>query len=117
MEERWASWRSFRIAERGDYIEAPLGPGVFEIRRASDRTSTKLGSTRNVAQALANYVVRGKRRRLFFWTREPYATGELEYRFWSVGTLSGAKKTLRDVKFERTLATQQRGLQVQSRGV
>jgi hypothetical protein len=101
MEERWTRWRSFGTARLDDDLEAPLGLGVYEIRRASDHASLKLSFTTNVAQELSTFLGRGKDQRFFFWIRAPYVNGALEYRFWSVSTRSEAKAALRRVKEQR----------------
>jgi hypothetical protein len=108
--ERWTSWRSFRDAKHGDYLEAPIGPGIYEIRRASDRESLKLACTTNIANALSVFCKPGKRRwRFLFRTVATYAPGELEYRFWSHVTPSEAKIALEEMLEQRAMVGVPRG--------
>ncbi len=116
MEERWASWRSFENSELSGYLEAPVGPGVYEIRQTSDRALVKLSFTTNIAHELSIFLARGKGSQFLFWTHTPYANGELEYRFWSVNTRAKAKTTLRQIKEQRANANQERAWRVQGRG-
>ena len=31
----WSNWKKFPNVERGEHIEAPIGPGIFEVRNMS----------------------------------------------------------------------------------
>jgi hypothetical protein len=104
--ERWTNWRSFRDAQHGAYLEAPIGLGVYEIRRASDRASVKLACTNNIADALSAFC-RGRKGlwRFLFRRATAYAPAELEYRFWSHRTISNAKETLQDIRQQRGMVS------------
>jgi hypothetical protein len=108
MEERWTKWRSFQTTQYGNYfVEAPVGPGIYEIRRAPDNEPVALACSPNLAHSLSAFVERGKdKRRFLFKQRTPYAAGELEYRIWPLRTLSEAKIML-DLIHEQTMAMNQ----------
>ena len=36
MSDRWSDWKSFPDAYHGEYIQAPIGPGVYEVCRRLD---------------------------------------------------------------------------------
>jgi hypothetical protein len=101
VDDRWTRWRCFRHAQYGDYLEASISPGVYEIRRASDRETVKLACSKNIARALSGFIKHEKGRRFFPRSRPPYASAELEYRFLSVATRSKAKVTLRLIHEQR----------------
>jgi hypothetical protein len=96
MEERWTKWHSFQSSRHGNFVEAPVGAGIFEIRRTSDHVTVALSCTANLAHTLSAFVMRGKEERRFIFMRQrsPYAPGELEYRFWRTLSLSEAKIAL-----------------------
>jgi hypothetical protein len=52
MVSPWTSWKSFPNPKHGGSIEAPIGPGVYEVRRTSSGELVAFESAANVAQAL-----------------------------------------------------------------
>jgi len=100
MSDRWTAWKSFPDDYFGDYIQAPISPGVYEICRASDRQQLAFGCTQNVAQSLSAFLKPGKVRRrfLFLRLRSRYSTGELEYRFWPTASHTDAKVALESIR-------------------
>jgi hypothetical protein len=51
---RWAEWRRFPRAERGEHIEAPIGPGIYEVRETATVALFAFGSADSVARALVS---------------------------------------------------------------
>ena len=49
MSDRWTGWKSFPDDYYGEYIQAPMGPGLYEVCRSSTREQVAFGCTRNVA--------------------------------------------------------------------
>ena len=45
----WSKWLPFPDPQKGEYIFAPFGPGVYELRLAKDRSPILFGSSRNIA--------------------------------------------------------------------
>ena len=41
---RWMDWKRLPKAERGEHIEAPIGPGVYEVREAATGALFAFGS-------------------------------------------------------------------------
>ena len=56
MSDRWTGWKSFPDDYHGEYIQAPIGPGVYEVCRASTREQVAFGCTRNVAESLCDLL-------------------------------------------------------------
>jgi hypothetical protein len=92
MADRWTPWKSFPDDYYGEYIQAPMGPGLYEVCRASTREPVAFGCTRNVADSLCDILKpRGLRKWLSFRRRRALETGELEYRTWPTSTLADAQ--------------------------
>jgi len=49
----WTSWKSFPDARTGGALEAPIGPGVYEVRHTVSGRVVAFGSTSNVARTLS----------------------------------------------------------------
>ena len=56
MADRWTPWKSFPDDYYGEYIQAPMGPGLYEVCRASTREPVAFGCTRNVADSLCDIL-------------------------------------------------------------
>ena len=76
MADRWTGWKSFPDDYHGEYIQAPMGPGLFEVCRASTRAPVAFGCTRNVADSLGDVL---KPRGLRKWQSLP-GQAELRHR-------------------------------------
>ena len=53
MISTWSEWKRYPRAERGENIEAPISPGIYEVRYAGTGALHSFGAVDNVAQALA----------------------------------------------------------------
>src|SRR3954469_24799614 len=95
MTDRWTGWKSFPDDYYGEYIQAPMGPGLYEVCRSSNREQIFFGCTRNVAESLCDLLrPRGLRKWLSFRHGPSYDVGELEYRTWATATLADARATV-----------------------
>jgi hypothetical protein len=103
MIARWTEWKSFPDAYYGAYIQAPIGPGLYEVCQTETREQVAFGHSRNVAEALTDLLKPGKvERRGWFWrSRRRYATGELEYRTWAAATVADAKAAVDQILGQR----------------
>lgn len=94
MSEHWSAWRSFPDDYFGEYIQASMGPGLFEVCRSATREQVAFGCSRNVVESLCDVLKpRGLRKWLSLRRQSHYETGELEYRTWSTATLADARAT------------------------
>jgi len=92
MTDHWTSWKFFPDDFYDDVLQAPAGPGLYEVCRSSTREQVAFGCARNVADALNELVrPRGIRKWLSFRRGGRYESGELEYRVWPTATLAEAK--------------------------
>jgi hypothetical protein len=94
MVQTWSNWKRFPDVDNGDSVEAPIGPGVYEVRHASSGRVIAFGPANNVAQALSELKLDGgvsTFSRLF--RRQPLVphVAELEYRTCAAASRAEAK--------------------------
>ena len=70
MISTWSEWKRYPRAGRGENIEAPISPGIYEVRFAGTGALHSFDAVDNVAQALALLPVGSKS---WFGRREPAA--------------------------------------------
>ena len=68
MISTWSEWKRYPRAGRGENIEAPISPGIYEVRYAGTGALHSFDAVDNVAQALALLPVGS---RSWFGRREP----------------------------------------------
>jgi len=94
MVSGWTTWKLFPLAERGEHIQAPIGPGVYEVRQVSTGDLIAFGHSANVAHALSRLAPATP---LPFWKRAflDHATQaprrDLEYRTCATATKAQAR--------------------------
>jgi hypothetical protein len=88
MISTWSEWKRYPRAGRGDNIEAPITPGIYEVRIAATGALHSFDAVDNVAQALSQLAVGS---RSWFARRDPAALPDLEYRTCATSTKADAK--------------------------
>jgi hypothetical protein len=88
---RWTEWKRFPNAERGEHIEAPIGPGIYEVRETTTGALFAFGSADSVAQALAGLTARPRSLASRLGFGEPVRNPNLEYRTCAASTRAEAK--------------------------
>ena len=88
MISTWSEWRRYPRAERGENIEAPISPGIYEVRYAGTGALHSFDAVDNVAQALSMLQVTTKS---WFSRREAAKAPDLEYRTCATSTKADAK--------------------------
>src|SRR6516165_2773331 len=73
----WSEWKRYPRAGRGENIEAPISPGIYEVRVAATGALHSFGAVDNVAQALSLLQVGTKS---WFGRRDASGSPDLEYR-------------------------------------
>ncbi len=96
MVQTWSGWKRFPDARFGGQVEAPIGPGVYEVRHTMTGRVVAFGHTGNVANAISELKVSGGTSvlaRLF--RREPLVSrvNDLEYRTCAAANRADAKTT------------------------
>lgn len=92
MMKTWSGWKRFPQAQSGEHVEAPIGPGVYEVRHSDTGRLIAFGYTGNVANALTDLKVQPAGTpwsKLFRKDNAP--AGELEYRTYAATTRSEAR--------------------------
>src|SRR6516225_190500 len=88
MISTWSEWKRYPRAERGENIEAPISPGIYEVRYAGTGALHSFGAVDNVAQSLALLSGSGKS---WFGRRDATVQADLEYRTCATSTKADAK--------------------------
>jgi hypothetical protein len=88
MISTWSEWKRYPRAGRGENIEAPISPGIYEVRYAGSGGLHSFGAVDNVAQALSMLHVSTKS---WFGRREPAKAPDLEYRTCATSSKADAK--------------------------
>jgi hypothetical protein len=103
MVDRWTEWKPFPDPFHGQYIAAPIGPGVYEVCDASTREQIAFGCTYNVAEALTAVLkpVKARKRSFFRRWRTRDLNSQLEYRTWATDSLSDAKVVVDQILGQR----------------
>jgi hypothetical protein len=88
MISTWSEWKRYPRAGRGGNIEAPISPGLYEVRIATTGALHSFEAVENVAVALAQLPVGSKS---WFSRREPSSIPDLEYRTCATSSKADAK--------------------------
>lgn len=94
MVQTWSGWKRFPHAQSGGHIEAPIGPGVYEVRHAGTGELIAFGHSASVANAIAGLKVESGGNPLArLFGRQPQATAapDLEYRTCAAASRAEAK--------------------------
>src|SRR4029079_9164267 len=52
----WATWKPFPISEAGGHLDAPIGPGVYEVRHTGTGELIAFGESGGVARDLSKLL-------------------------------------------------------------
>ena len=105
MSDRWTGWKSFPDDYHGEYIQAPIGPGLYEVCRASTGEQVAFGCTRERRRV----AVRGSeaaRARASWPFVPPRSRRAIAPASWN--TAPGRRRPLADAKIAAELMLAQR---------
>jgi hypothetical protein len=88
MISTWSEWKRYPRHGRGENIEAPISPGLYEVRYAGTGALHSFEAVNNVAQALALLQTGAKS---WFGRRNARAQADLEYRTCATATKADAR--------------------------
>ncbi|MGY3132866.1 hypothetical protein ACVWZM_003548 [Bradyrhizobium sp. USDA 4501] len=88
MISTWSEWKRYPRPGRGENIEAPISPGLYEVRYAGTGALHSFEAVENVAQALALLQTGAKS---WFGRRDVRVQADLEYRTCATSTKAAAK--------------------------
>lgn len=88
----WASWKAFPVSENGGHIDAPIGPGVFEVRHTETGELIAFGESGRVAHDLSKLLRPAAPWGRLLGRKSPaHRPGDLEYRTCAAATAYEAK--------------------------
>ncbi len=90
MIANWTEWKSYPRIARGEKLEAPINPGIYEVRHAASGALYAFDAADNLAQALAKLSA-PKSLASWFGKGAPANLPDLEYRTFSTTTRANAK--------------------------
>ena len=96
MMQTWSTWKRFPDVKSGDHIEAPIGPGVYEVRHSITGRVLAFGHAKNVAQAISELKLNGGGNPFTrFFRKEPLVArvSDFEYRTCAAASRADAKTT------------------------
>jgi hypothetical protein len=95
MVQTWTSWKRFPDTRNGGQVEAPAGPGVYEVRHTLTGRVVSFGHSGRVAHALTGLTLNGAGIFARLFRRRPPLTrvSDLEYRTCAAGSRSEARTT------------------------
>ena len=88
MISTWSDWKRYPRPGRGENIEAPISPGIYEVRFAGTGALHSFGAVDNVAQALSLLPTSPKS---WFGRRDSTNSPDLEYRTCATSSKADAK--------------------------
>ncbi|MEH2472419.1 hypothetical protein V1281_006391 [Nitrobacteraceae bacterium AZCC 2161] len=91
MIANWSEWKRYPRASRDENIEAPISPGIYEVRHAASGALFAFDAADNLAQALAKISAPPKSLTSWFGLREAAMLPDLEYRTFSTTTRANAR--------------------------
>ena len=103
----WTTWKHFPDPERGELMQAPIGPGVFEIRRISNGEVVAFDHSSNVARDLSAFRPRPSRlpwARAFERGQEAARASEFEYRTCAAASWREAREMARHLLGRRAIS-------------
>ena len=91
MIARWSDWKRFPRAQRGENIEAPICPGIYEIRVSSTGALFRFGVSENIAHTLSALPAKPGLLRTWLSRGDRSLMLDLEYRTCATTTKAEAK--------------------------
>ena len=91
--QTWGNWKRFPDAQSGEHVEAPIGPGVYEVRHTMTGRVVAFGHSANVANALADLKLNDGNAFTRLFRKQPLVprVADLEYRTCAAATHAEAK--------------------------
>ena len=89
MVDRWSQWKNFPANDRGELLNAPVGPGLYELRQRHTGELLGFGHSANVAAALTAHFTPSLWSRLL--QKKAPQLHNVEYRTMSASSLRHAR--------------------------
>lgn len=99
----WSAWQRFPDPASSDYLHAPFGPGVYELRNRATRKSVYCGKGKNVAYRMSSLIPRphgaGKRNNTRLQQYVLTHLTDIDYR--TLACASGAAAKAREAQIDK----------------
>jgi hypothetical protein len=106
----WASWKPFPVSENGGHIDAPIGPGVYEVRHTGTGELIAFGESAKVALDLSTLLQPpGSWSRLFGRKGLEHSPIDLEYRTCTAASPAEARIAAEQMRTRREAFWRSRG--------
>lgn len=99
----WTNWKSLPDPKLGGSIEAPAGPGLYEVRRMSSGELAAFGPAANVAQAMAALRLHARPTSWLSLARRHEPSEDYEYRTRATATTAQAKTVADSLRGRRNV--------------
>jgi hypothetical protein len=87
----WGGWKAYPRPGRSDNIEAPIAPGIYEVRCAQSGELFAFGAVDNLAEALSRLPIAPRSLISILARRRPTELPDLEYRVCATASRNDAK--------------------------
>jgi hypothetical protein len=87
----WGNWKSYPRPGRRENIEAPIDPGIYEVRHAQSGDLFAFGAADNLAEALSRLPMSPRSLIAVLARRKPAMVPDLEYRVCATSTRADAR--------------------------
>jgi hypothetical protein len=101
MPDNWSNWKRLPGPEYSGAIEAPMGPGVYEVRRISTGAQVAFGAAPDVARSLSALRLQPSLKSWMSRLRQQQPTDDFEYRTCVAATPSVAKHVAEGLRGRR----------------
>jgi hypothetical protein len=111
MIQTWSDWKRFPDVKSGDQVEAPAGPGVYEVRHTMSGRLIAFGHSGNVAHTIAELKIHGGMGPFARLFRKPPLVppaADLEFRTCTAASRADARTTARRLMGLRQTAWKRR---------
>lgn len=99
----WTTWKRLPDPNSGGSIEAPIGPGLYEVRRMSNGELAAFGPAANVAQAMAALRLHARSTSWLSLARRREPSEDYEYRTRATATKAEAKTVADSLRGRRNV--------------
>ncbi len=87
----WGEWKRYPKAALGDALEAPISPGIYEVRNAVSGELYAFGAVDNLAEALSRVGWPSRSLKSLFLKRDSIRLPDLEYRTCATDSKAAAR--------------------------
>jgi hypothetical protein len=98
----WVAWKPFPVSENGGHLDAPIGPGVYEVRHTGTGELIAFGESAQVAHDLSKLVRPSAPWSRLLGRKSPaHRPIDLEYRTCAVATAHEARVVAEQLRGRR----------------